>query len=207
MYGIPNTDDMLTLTMRWSPAWTAIVAAVLSASAAAQQRGGAGDLTDLLARIGARVEQVLHPRPNDRLHRDGRASTAGIRSYVHRPCPYARLRVARRMGAAHRGRPVPRRQRRQRRPPAPLDRRPTATPAGQACLHGPGAVSPEPLGMLLPGRSAEIRVCLGRDGRDQRSSQRETRLPADGHRPAGDRMARGLRQCRVARPSPRAGLD
>ena len=199
--------------MRWSPAWTAIVAAVLSASAAAQQRGGAGDLTDLLARIGARVEQyyarartivcietvVLQPLAHD-LTANGRARTA-------------RLRVARRMGAALRGRPVPRSKPEASAESAassagssPIDGRPPRPQDKPGCMD-PRAVSPEPLAMLLPGPERGVRICLGRDGRDRRSSQRETRLPADRERPAGDRMARGLRQRRVARPIPRAGLD
>ena len=140
--------------MRWPLAWTAIVAAALSASAAAQQRG-ASDLSDLLARIGARVEQyytrartivcietvVIQPLARD-LTSDGRARRLVYELRVEWEPPSADGRAP----GGNVGSIVRQLLSIDGRPPGPQDK--------PGCLD-PKTVSPESLAMLLPGRSAE----------------------------------------------------
>jgi hypothetical protein len=149
---------MLTTIMRWLSAVAVIVAAVLSASAGARQGGGAGELTDLLARIGARVEQyyarartivcietvVLQPLARD-LTADGRARRLVYELRVEwEPSSADGQGGGGNAGSA--GTVVRRLLTVDGRPPRPQDK--------PGCMD-PRAVSPEPLGMLLPGRSTQ----------------------------------------------------
>ena len=147
--------------MRWSPAWTLVVAALISASPAAGQLGGSSDLTDLLGRIGARVEQyyarartivcietvVLQPLAHD-LTADGRARRLVYELRVEwEPSSADGQDGGNNAGSAGRaGRVVRRLLTVDGRPPRPEDK--------PGCMD-PRDVSPEPLAMLLPGRSAE----------------------------------------------------
>ena len=178
--------------MRWSPAWTLVVAALISASPAAGQLGGSSDLTGLLGRIGARVEEyyarartivcietvVLQPLAHD-LTADGRARRLVYELRVEwEPSSVDGQDGGNNAGSAGRaGRVVRRLLTVDGRPPRPQDK--------PGCMD-PRDVSPEPLAMLLPGRSAEYAFAPDRDGRHRRPSQRETRFPADREHAAGD---------------------
>ena len=177
--------------MRWSPAWTLVVAALLSASPAAGQLGGSSDLTDLLGRIGARVEEyyarartivciesvVLQPLAHD-LTADGRARRLVYELRVEwepllcgRAGRRKQRRQAGRAGGLSGGCSPSTAGRRARRTSPAAWTRGTSPPSPWPCCFRAGA---------------RIRLCAGRDGRHRRTSQRETRLPADREHAAGD---------------------
>jgi hypothetical protein len=147
--------------MRWSSASTVIAAAVFAVPAVAQRPADTVGLRDLLSRIGARVEEyyarartivctetvVLQPLAHD-LSADGRARRLVYELTVEWEPPSPDRRhtegtVVRRLVSID------------GRPPGPRDK--------PDCLD-PRAVSPEPLSMLLPGRTAEYEFSRGPTG-------------------------------------------
>ena len=138
--------------MRRSHAWTAIATAAMSASIAAEQRGGTDDLTALLARIGTRVEQyythartlvctetvVIQPLARD-LTFDGHARRLVCELRVE----WEPLSAGGGRGEASVVRQL-----------LTVDGRPPRPKDEPRCMD-PRPVSPEPLAMLLPDRSRE----------------------------------------------------
>jgi hypothetical protein len=154
---------MLTVIMRWSRASTAIGVAAFSASVVGAQNVGSGDLSALLARIGARVEQyytrartivcvetvTIQPLAHD-LTADGRARRLVYELRVEWEPP--RAGGARDGKVGNPGNVV--------RTLLSIDGRPPGPEEEPGCLD-PRAISQEPLAMLLPGRSGEYTFAWG----------------------------------------------